>query len=95
MADDIIEIAKRKKFFQLDADYGHTQTDADPISMVREGFNRVFVATRYLHSSVETLFNDIGQTIELWKSCKTKLNFRKKLKMSINLKLQQNLFKIR
>jgi endoglucanase len=81
MADDIIETAERKKIsYQIDVDYGHTQTDADPISQVRGGIPIavVSVATRYLHSSVETLsLNDIDQTIELLTeyAVKTKLDF--------------------
>lgn len=81
MADELIGIAKRKKIpHQIDADYGHTWTDADPISQVRGGIPIavVSVATRYLHSSVETLsLKDVDLTIDLLTeySAKTKLTF--------------------
>lgn len=69
MAMELIETAKTKKIpYQIDVDYGHTWTDADPISQVRGGIpiGVVSVATRYLHSSVETLsLKDIDLTIDL------------------------------
>lgn len=69
LADELIAAAKRKKIkHQLDVDYGHTWTDADPISQSRGGvaIGVVSVATRYLHSSVETLsLKDIDQTVDL------------------------------
>jgi endoglucanase len=69
LADELIAAAKRKKMkHQIDVDYGHTWTDADPISQSRGGvaIGVVSVATRYLHSSVETLsLKDIDQTVEL------------------------------
>jgi tetrahedral aminopeptidase len=69
MANELIDTAGRKKIpFQVDVDYGHTWTDADPISQVRGGIpiGVVSVATRYLHSSVEILnLKDIDQTVEL------------------------------
>jgi endoglucanase len=81
MADEIINISKKKKIpYQIDVDYGHTWTDADPISQVRGGIPIavVSVATRYLHSSVETLsLNDVDLTIDLLTeyAIKTKLDF--------------------
>jgi len=81
IADDIIDTARRKKIpIQVDVDYGHTHTDADPISQSRGGIPTgvVSVATRYLHSSVETLsLTDIDQIIELLTeyTIKTKLDF--------------------
>ena len=69
MADEIINTAKRKKIsYQIDVDYGSTGTDADPISQSRGGIPIavVSVATRYLHSSVETLsLKDVDLTIDL------------------------------
>lgn len=69
IADEIIETAKRKKMpYQVDVDYGHTGTDADPISALRGGIpiGVVSVATRYLHSSVEVLnLKDVDQVIDL------------------------------
>jgi tetrahedral aminopeptidase len=69
IADEIIETAKRKKIpYQVDVDYGSTGTDADPISAKRGGIpiGVVSVATRYLHSSVETLsLKDVDQVIDL------------------------------
>ncbi len=69
LTGEIISTAKKKKMkHQIDVDYGHTWTDADPISQSRGGIaiGVVSVATRYLHSSVETLnLKDIDMTIEL------------------------------
>lgn len=69
LSDELIEASKRKKMkIQIDVDYGHTGTDADPISQSRGGvaIGVVSVATRYLHSSVETLsLNDIDMTVDL------------------------------
>jgi endoglucanase len=69
MSAELIETAKRKKIpHQIDVDYGHTWTDADPISQVRGGIpiGVVSVPTRYLHSSVETLsLKDIDLTVDL------------------------------
>ncbi len=69
LADELIGAAKRKNMkMQIDVDYGHTWTDADPISQSRGGvaIGVVSVATRYLHSSVETLsLNDIDLTVDL------------------------------
>ncbi len=81
IADELIESAKRKKMkYQIDVDYGHTWTDADPISQSRSGvaIGVVSVATRYLHSSVETLsLKDIDLTVDLLTEyiTKTKLEF--------------------
>ncbi|MBZ0202603.1 MAG: hypothetical protein K8I03_06270 [Ignavibacteria bacterium] len=81
IADELIEAAKRKKMkYQIDVDYGHTWTDADPISQSRSGIaiGVVSVATRYLHSSVETLsLKDIDLTVDLLTEyiTKTKLEF--------------------
>jgi tetrahedral aminopeptidase len=69
ISDGLIAEAKRKKIpFQIDVDHGNTSTDADPISQVRGGIpiGVVSVATRYLHSSVETLsMKDVDRTIDL------------------------------
>lgn len=69
IADGLIETAKKKKIpYQIDVDYGHTSTDADPISQSRGGvpISVVSVPTRYLHSSVETLsLKDIDMCIDL------------------------------
>lgn len=69
MAIELIDTAKKNKIpYQVDVDYGHTWTDADPISQVRAGvpIGVVSVATRYLHSSVETLsLKDIDLTVDL------------------------------
>jgi putative aminopeptidase FrvX len=69
ISDELIGIAKRKKIlYQIDVDNGHTSTDADPISQVRSGIpiGVVSLATRYLHSSVETLsLKDIENTVDL------------------------------
>jgi tetrahedral aminopeptidase len=69
IADELIACAKRKKIpYQVDVDYGSTGTDADPISQVRGGIpiGVVSLATRYLHSSVETLsLTDVDKTIDL------------------------------
>lgn len=69
MSKELIDTAKRKKIpYQIDVDYGHTWTDADPISQTRSGvpIGVVSVATRYLHSSVETLnLNDVDLTVDL------------------------------
>lgn len=81
IADELIEAAKRKKMkYQIDVDYGHTWTDADPISQSRAGIaiGVLSVATRYLHSSVETLsLKDIDLTVDLLTEyiTKTKLEF--------------------
>jgi len=81
MADEIINISKQKKIpYQIDVDYGNTWTDADPISQVRGGIPIavVSVATRYLHSSVETLsLKDVDLTVDLLAeyTIKTKLTF--------------------
>jgi putative aminopeptidase FrvX len=81
MADELIEISKKKKIpYQIDVDYGHTWTDADPISQLRGGIpiSVVSVPTRYLHSSVETLcLKDIDLCIDLLAEyiIKTKLEF--------------------
>ena len=69
LADELIDTAKKKKMkVQIDVDFGHTWTDADPISQSRGGvaIGVVSVATRYLHTSVETLsLKDIDQTVDL------------------------------
>jgi putative aminopeptidase FrvX len=69
ISDELISIAKRKKIpYQVDVDSGYTSTDADPISQVRAGIptSVISLATRYLHSSVETLrLKDIENTILL------------------------------
>ena len=69
LADELIAAAKAKKIkYQIDVDFGHTWTDADPISQSRGGvaIGVVSVATRYLHSSVETLsLKDIDMTVDL------------------------------
>jgi putative aminopeptidase FrvX len=69
MREELISAAQRKKIpYQIDVDYGHTWTDADPISQVRGGIpiGVVSVPTRYLHSSVETLsLKDIDLTVDL------------------------------
>lgn len=81
LADELTAAAKRKKMkFQIDVDYGYTGTDADPISQSRGGvaIGVVSVATRYLHSSVETLsLKDIDLTIDLLTEfiTKTKLEY--------------------
>lgn len=79
MADELIAISKQKRIpHQIEVDYGHTGTDADPISQVRGGIPIavVSIATRYLHSSVETLsLKDVDLTIDLLAeyAAKTKL----------------------
>lgn len=81
MAAELIDTAKKKKIpYQVDVDYGHTWTDADPISQVRGGIpiGVVSVPTRYLHSSVETLsLKDIDLTVDLLVEyiSKSKLDF--------------------
>jgi endoglucanase len=81
MAQELIEASKRKKIpYQIDVDYGHTWTDADPISQSRGGvaIGVVSVPTRYLHSSVETLsLKDIDLTVDLLTEyiTKTKLEY--------------------
>lgn len=69
LADELINAAKKKKIkHQIDVDFGHTWTDADPISQSRGGIaiGVVSVATRYLHTSVETLsLKDIDLTVDL------------------------------
>ncbi len=69
LSDELIDAAKKNKIpFQYDVDYGHTNTDADPISSQRSGVPTgvVSVATRYLHSSVEILsLSDIDLTVDL------------------------------
>jgi len=65
----MLAIAARKKIpFQVDVDFGHTWTDADPISQIRGGIpiGVLSIPTRYLHSSVETLnLRDVDQSVEL------------------------------
>ena len=81
LADELINTAKRIKMkHQIEVDFGHTWTDADPISQSRGGvaIGVVSVATRYLHSSVETLsLKDIGLTVDLLADfiTKSKLEF--------------------
>lgn len=81
MAEELVESAKRKKIpYQIDVDYGHTWTDADPISQSRGGvaIGVVSVPTRYLHTSVETLcLKDIELTVDLLTEyiIKTKLEY--------------------
>jgi tetrahedral aminopeptidase len=81
MAEELVESAKRKKIpYQIDVDYGHTWTDADPISQSRGGvaIGVVSVPTRYLHTSVETLcLKDIELTVDLLTEyiTKTKLEY--------------------
>ena len=69
IATKLIETAERKKIpYQIEVEFGHTFTDADPISQVRAGIpiGVVSLATRYLHTSVEILsLKDIEQTIDL------------------------------
>lgn len=69
ISDSLIETAKLKKIpYQVEVDQGWTATDADPISMVKGGIpiGVVSLATRYLHTSIETLsLKDIEDTIEL------------------------------
>jgi endoglucanase len=69
MSDELIETAKSKEIpYQVDVDYGHTSTDADPISTVKSGIpiGVVSLPTRYLHTSVEVLsLKDIDTTVEL------------------------------
>jgi putative aminopeptidase FrvX len=69
LANELIRVAVKKNIpYQIDVDYGHTWTDADPISQSRGGIpvTVLSVPTRYLHSSVETLcLKDIDLTIEL------------------------------
>jgi endoglucanase len=81
MSAELIAIAAKKKIpYQVDVDYGHTWTDADPISQSRGGIpiGVVSLATRYLHTSVETLsLKDIDQSIDLLTEyiVQTKLEF--------------------
>ena len=81
LADELINTAKRIKMkHQIEVDFGHTWTDADPISQSRGGvaIGVVSVATRYLHSSVETLsLKDIDLTVDLLADfiTKSKLEF--------------------
>jgi putative aminopeptidase FrvX len=67
--EGLITMAKKKRIsYQVDVDHGYTSTDADPISTVRGGIpiGVLSIATRYLHSSVETLnLRDIDNAIEL------------------------------
>ncbi len=69
MSEDLIETAKTKNIpYQVDVDYGHTSTDADPISTVKSGIpiGVLSLPTRYLHTSVEVLsLKDIDNTVEL------------------------------
>lgn len=81
MSAELVKSAEGKKIpFQIDVDFGHTWTDADPISQTRGGvpIGVVSVPTRYLHSSVETLsLKDIDLTVDLLTEyiIKTKLEF--------------------
>jgi putative aminopeptidase FrvX len=81
LAEELMETAKKKKIpYQVDVDYGHTWTDADPISQIRGGIpiGVLSVPTRYLHSSVETLsLKDVDLTVDLLAHyiIQTKLNF--------------------
>jgi endoglucanase len=69
MSDELIAIAAKKKIpYQIDVDFGRTGTDADPISESRAGIpiGVVSVATRYLHTAVETLsLKDVDQCVDL------------------------------
>lgn len=69
ISEGLISTAKKKKIpYQVDIDQGYTSTDADPISTVRGGIpiGVLSIATRYLHSSVETLsLKDVDQAINL------------------------------
>ncbi|MBE2227939.1 MAG: M42 family peptidase [Ignavibacteria bacterium] len=81
LTNELINTAKRTKIkHQIEVDFGHTWTDADPISQSRGGvaIGVVSVATRYLHSSVETLnLKDIDLTVDLLAEfiSKSKLEF--------------------
>jgi putative aminopeptidase FrvX len=81
MSEELVKAAAGKKIpYQIDVDFGHTWTDADPISQVRGGIpiGVVSVPTRYLHTSVETLsLKDIDLTVDLLTEyiIKTKLEF--------------------
>ena len=81
LADELIAAAKRKKIpYQIEVDYGHTFTDADPISQSGAGIpiGVVSVSTRYLHTSIETLsLKDIDLTVDLLAEfiVKTKLEY--------------------
>lgn len=81
IADELIESAKRKNIpIQIDVDFGHTWTDADPISQSRGGIpvGVLSVATRYLHTSVETLcLKDLDLAVDLLTEyiTKTKLEY--------------------
>ena len=78
---EMIAVASRKKIpFQVDVDFGHTWTDADPISQIRGGIpiGVLSIPTRYLHSSVETLnLRDVDQSVEILTQyiINTKLSF--------------------
>ena len=81
MSDELINISLKKKIpYQVDVDFGHTWTDADPISQSRAGvpIGVVSVPTRYLHTSVETLnLKDVDQSVDLIAEyiTQTKLDF--------------------
>lgn len=81
LSAELISIAKSRKIpVQIEVDFGHTWTDADPISQSRAGIaiGVVSVATRYLHTSVETLsLKDLDLTVDLLTEyiSKTKLEF--------------------
>lgn len=81
LSGELISLAEKKKIsYQIDVDYGHTWTDADPISQVRGGIaiTVLSVPARYLHSSVEIVcLKDIDTTVELLTEfvINTKLNF--------------------
>lgn len=81
MSNELIGVAGKKKIpYQIDVDYGHTFTDADPISQSRAGvpIAVISVPTRYLHTSVETLnLKDVDQSIDLIAEyiTQTKLDF--------------------
>lgn len=69
MSEELIKVSQKKKIpYQIDVDYGHTWTDADPISQSRAGVPVavVSVPTRYLHTSVETLnLKDVDLSVDL------------------------------
>lgn len=81
ISEELISIANRKKIpYQIDVDFGYTWTDADPISQTRSGIpiGVLSIATRYLHTSVETLnLKDVDQAVNLLTEhiIQTKLTF--------------------